>query len=351
VIRVLVVDDSRLVRTVLREILEADPEIRVAGEADNGQEGVEKCIALAPDVVLMDVQMPVLDGIEAVEKIMRERPTPVIVLSATVNPGEVGSAFRAVRAGAFEALPKPEGMASPEVYQRIAEDLRSRVRLYARVGRRRGWGGDAAAPAPRPLAVPRSSRRVVAVGASAGGPRTLQAILAALPADFPAPILLVQHISSGFTRGFSQWLSREIAMPVHVITGVESLRPGAVYVADDDHHLLVRRGFVAVGSGPPENGCRPSVDVLFRSVAQEYGSLAAAVVLTGMGRDGARGALAIREAGGEVLVQDEQTSAIFGMPKAAIEIGAATRVLPAPDMARALSEALTAGRGRTEEAE
>lgn len=339
-IRVLVVDDSRLVRAVLREILEADPEIRVEAEAENGLEGVEKCVALGPDVVLMDVQMPVMGGLEAVERIMRERPTPVIVLSATVHPGEVGSAFRAVRAGAFEALPKPADLTALDSGAPAAEDLRARVKLYAQVGRRRGWG-SAEAVAPRPLRLPSSSRKVVAIGASAGGPRTVQAVLAALPPAFPCPILLVQHISAGFTRGFSEWLGREIPLPVRVVEKEESpLRP-AVYLAVDGHHLLVRGGAAMVGSGPPENGCRPSVDVLFRSLAEGYGKQAVGVVLTGMGRDGARGALAIREAGGEVLVQDEHTSAIFGMPRAAIEIGAATRVVPAPEMPRALAEAVS----------
>jgi len=345
-IRVLVVDDSRLVRTVLRELLEADPEIRVVGEAENGLEGVAQCLELQPDVVLMDVRMPVLDGLEAVERIMRERPTPVIVLSATVSPGEVGSAFRAARAGAFEVLPKPEGLVSRETYAQVAEALTSRVKLYARVGRRRGWGPAApVTQAPVALRVPGSSRRVVGVGASAGGPRTLLAILSPLPQAFPCPILLVQHISPGFARGFAQWLSREIPFPVRIVEERELLRPATVYLAADDRHLRVRRGCAVAAEGPTQHGCRPAVDVLFQSLAEEYGSLAVAVLLTGMGKDGAQGALAVRRAGGEVLVQDESTSAIFGMPKAAIELGAATQVVPAPDIPRLLVDAVGAPAG------
>lgn len=336
-IRVMVVDDSRLARTVLREILEVDPDVRVVAEAENGREAVDRCVTVGPDVILMDVQMPVMDGLQAVERIMRVRPTPVIILSATVSPGEVKSAFRAVRAGAFEALPKPGAGASRE-----AEDLRSRVRLYARVGRRRGWQDTCrdAADVPRP-SWPSSSPRVVAVGASTGGPRTARAVLHALPPDFPCPVLLVQHIGLGFTRGFAEWLQREVALPVRVVERSERLQPARVYLAVDGHHLEVRRGTAVVRVGPRVHGCRPSVDVLFRSVARECGARGVAVVLTGMGRDGALGALDVRRAGGDVIVQDEQSSVIFGMPRATIDLGAATRVVDAREIPRALAEVLS----------
>ncbi|GAB4265560.1 MAG: chemotaxis-specific protein-glutamate methyltransferase CheB [Deferrisomatales bacterium] len=340
-IRVLLVDDSRLVRTVLRGVLESDPEIQVVGEAENGLEGVRKCVELGPDVVLMDIQMPVMDGLEAVERIMRERPTPVIILSATVHPGEVKSAFRAVRAGAFEALPKPEDVASAEGGARVAEELLPRIKLYARVGRTRGWqrrpedeGTDAA------IRLPAASPRLVAVGASTGGPRTVQSIFRALPASFPCPVLLVQHISLGFTRGFAQWLQRETDLTVKVLERSERLEPGTIYLALDGRHMEARRGLAVLTDDPPVNACKPSVDVLFESVAREWGEHAVAVLLTGMGRDGARGALAVRQAGGEVIVQDESTSVIFGMPKAAIELGAATRVVPAGRIPQVLAEVI-----------
>jgi two-component system chemotaxis response regulator CheB len=344
-IRALVVDDSRLVRTLLREILESDPEIRVIAEAENGAEAVERCVELGPDVVLMDLNMPVMDGLEAVERIMRKRPTPVIILSATVSSGEVKSAFRAVRAGAFEALPKPEGVTSREAYARLANDLRSRVKLYARVGRQRGWNETCADPAkPATPLMPGASPKVVAIGASTGGPKTAQAILACLPADFPCPILLVQHISLGFTRGFAHWLQRETPLAVRVLEGTERLQRGTVYMAADGSHLAVRSGMAVLRDEPPVNSCRPSVDVLFQSLTREYGNLGIAVVLTGMGRDGALGALALREAGGDVIVQDESSSVIFGMPKAVIEVGAATRVVPARDIPRALAETINGSR-------
>lgn len=337
-VRVMIVDDSRLVRKILREILESDPEVRVIEEAENGAEAVDKCVALGPDVVLMDIQMPVMDGLKAVEAIMRERPTPVIILSATVSPGEVKSAFRAVRAGAFEALPKPQGLTSPQTYAAVAADLLSRVKLYARVGRSKGWGGEEIV---RPqLQMPTLSPRVVAIGASTGGPRTVQAILSALPSDFPCPILVVQHISLGFTRGFAGWLQRESSLDVKVVERSERLAKGFVYLAADGNHLEVRGGMAVLTQAPPVNACRPSVDVLFSSLAREYGQYAVAVLLTGMGRDGAQGASAVRAAGGEVIVQDEDSSVVFGMPKAAIELGAASRVVPARLIPLALAEAI-----------
>ncbi len=340
-IRVLVVDDSRVVRAILRELLDTDPEIQVLAEAENGAQAVELCVSLGPDVVLMDVQMPVMDGLEAVARIMEERPTPVIILSATVSAGEVTSAFRAVRAGAFEALPKPEGPSTRGGYGRVAGDLIDRIKLYARVGRQRGWRGrfDGARTGTG-LRFPSASRRLVAVGASTGGPRTVQSLLSAVPGSFPCPILLVQHISQGFTHGFVDWLQREIELSVQVVERSAALRPGTVFVGADERHLEVKMGRAVAVDGPPVNACRPSVDVLFRSVARTCGAKGVVVLLTGMGRDGARGALAVRRAGGEVIVQDEASCVVFGMPRAAIELGAATRVLPADGIPGALAEIL-----------
>jgi two-component system chemotaxis response regulator CheB len=246
-----------------------------------------------------------------------------------------------VRAGAFEALAKPVGVTSPQAYEAVAADLLARVKLYARVGRRKGWGAEEI-ETPH-VRMPAVSPRVVGIGASTGGPRTVQAILSVLPPDFPCPILVVQHISLGFTRGFASWLQRESKLAVRVVERPERLTKGSVYLATDGNHLEVRGGMAVLTQTPPVNACRPSVDVLFGALAREYGSYAVAVVLTGMGRDGAQGAAAVRAAGGEVIVQDEESSVVFGMPKAAIELGAASRVVPARLVPRALAEAVGAG--------
>lgn len=338
-INVLIVDDSLLVRTLIREVIEGDPDVQVVGEAENGLEGVKKCIALAPDVVLMDIQMPVMDGLEAVKRIMSERPTPVLILSATVSPGEVRSAFKAVRAGAFEALPKPEGITSKKAYETMGEDLLSRIKLYARVGQRRGWKDQCPSMTEAPdLCLPAASPRVVAIGASTGGPRTVQTLLSAFPNSFPCPVLLVQHISNGFTRGFAQWLQKETALSLKIIDKPERLMKGVVYMASDGKHLIVRRGMAMSTDDPPVNACRPSVDVLFESMAAEYAGYGIGVLLTGMGKDGAVGSSKMIKAGGSVIVQDEESSVIFGMPKAAIEIGAYTKIAPAREIPKLLAE-------------
>lgn len=341
-IRVLLADASRPERERLREILESDPEIRVIAEASNGLEAVGRCLSAAPDVVVMDLQMPGLDGVSAVEQIMAARPTPIVILSATARPGEVKSAFRAVRAGALEALPRPEGTTSDPSCRKLGEDLLRRVKLYARAGGREGWGGvETASALSLDLPLPSVSPRVVAIGASTGGPKTVQALLSALPSRFPCPILLVQHLSRDFTRGFAEWLRRETALVVRVVEGAEPLCPGSVYLAQGGRHLVVRGGRAVLSDDPPANGFRPSVDVLFHSLARECGHLAIAVLLTGMGRDGASGALAVRQAGGHVLVQNEESSVIFGMPRAATELGAPTRVVAAGDLPIALAEAVS----------
>lgn len=348
-INVLVVDDSPLVRSIVRDVIEQDPDVTVAGEAENGLDAVKKCISLSPDLVLMDIRMPVMDGLEAVKRIMSEHPTPVLILSATVSPGEVRSAFKAVRAGAFEALPKPEGITSREAYEKLSEDLLSRIKLYAKVGQRRGWKdqcSSARGETPE-TCLPFASPRIVAIGASTGGPKTVQTLLSSFPSTFPCPVLLVQHISKGFARGFAQWLQKETSLAVKVVEKPERLLKGTVYTAPDGKHLVVRRGMAAPGDGPPVNACRPSVDVLFDSVAEDYGGYAIGVLLTGMGKDGAEGASKIVRAGGDLIVQDEDSSVIFGMPKAAIDIGAYTQIAPARKIPKILAEIIAGKSGHS----
>ncbi|PLX41668.1 MAG: hypothetical protein C0608_04740 [Deltaproteobacteria bacterium] len=341
-IRVLITDDSRLVRGVLREIIEDDPEITVIAEASNGAEAVEICIKERPDVVLMDVQMPVMDGIESVRRIMQSAPTPVIVLSASVKSSETRSAFAALSAGAIDAIAKPHGIVSADTYSSIADDIIGRIKLYARVAKKGKLDTEEHPRNNEQISSPAISSSVIAIGASTGGPRSLSALLSALKPDFPCPILLVQHISEGFMRGFSEWLGREISLEVVIVDHAMRLEPGRVYLPPDGYHLEVARGAAVLSEAPPLHGCRPAVDVLFKSLAEEYGERAIGVVLTGIGVDGAAGAAAIKAVGGMVIAQDEESSVIFGMPKAVIERDAATHVASLQNMPKLLSELASA---------
>ncbi len=340
-IRVMLVDDSRLVREVIRGMIERDSEIRVSAEAANGAEAIERCVKTKPDVILMDIQMPVMNGIEAVKRIMETNPTPVIVLSATIHPGEVRSTFAALRAGALDAMAKPRGVVIPESYAEISEELINRIKFYARVGKTKGWHAVSKSVEEPGLSVPSRSSKIVAIGTSTGGPRTLPLVLGPLPKDFPCPIVVVQHMGHGFMRGFAEWLGREITLPVRLVEEAVRLEPGKVYMPPDGVHIEVARGGAVLREGSPVNGCIPSVDVLFNSVAREYGERAIGIILTGMGKDGAEGALAIRKAGGTIIVQDEESSVIFGMPRAAIEINAATRVEPLRAIPGAIAACVT----------
>lgn len=342
VIKIMLVDDSRLVREVVRGMVERDGEIRVVAEAANGAEALERCLKIQPDVILMDIQMPVMNGIEAVRRIMEARPTPIIVLSATIHPGEVRSTFAALRAGALDAMPKPKGVVLTDTYTGMAEELVSRIKFYARVGKTKGWySAGIKIESQTGFSVPARSSKIVAVGASTGGPRTLPIALGPLPRDFPCPILIVQHMGHGFMRGFAEWLDREIDLPVKMIEEAVRLEPGHIYLPPDGLHMEVVRQTAVLREGVPVNGCIPSVDVLFSSVAREYGERAIGVILTGMGKDGAEGSLAIKKAGGTVIVQDEDTSVIFGMPRAAMEIGAATKIEPLKSIASAIANSVT----------
>ena len=333
-INVLIVDDSKTTRQVMRDILASDPEVRVVGEASDGREAVDQVIRLRPDIITMDIVMPKMNGLEAISYIMAKRPTPILVVSSLADRKEVNIAFKAIKLGALEVVGTPE-VETAEDFERLRKTIVEKVKLLSRIrvithhlGRRKwekltlGPTGGKGAP----------QRRVVAVGASTGGPNAVTTLLAPLPRDFPAAILLVQHITEGFSAAFAQWLEKEIQMEVRVPEDRETIEPRRVYVAPGDLHLTVRGGRIVFSDGPALNSCKPSIDVLFSSVAETYGEEALAVLLTGMGKDGANGCKSIIDKGGRTLVQDEATSLVFGMPQAAISIGAATEVLPIQDI-------------------
>jgi two-component system chemotaxis response regulator CheB len=329
-IRVLVADDSELFRELLARVVGADPGFEVVAVAADGNEAAAQARALKPDVITMDLNMPDADGFSGIARIMAETPTPILVL--TVSREETVG-FRALSLGALDLLEKPQATTDLDDYGRL---LRSRLRLLAGVKvirHVRGLRERAAAP-------PRRSGRadLVAIGASLGGPRALAALLRGLSPGLRAPIVIVQHIADGFTEGLASWLALETRLDVHEARDGEPLVPGAVILAPTGRHLVVTEGTARLSDAPPVETFKPSVTTLLVSAARAYGARACGVILTGMGRDGAEGLKAIRDAGGPTLVQDEATSAVFGMPRAAIELGAADRILPLDEIPRALAE-------------
>ena len=346
-IRVLVVDDSAVAREFLSHAVRSDTSLTVAGTARNGEEAVAAVRDLRPDVVLMDVVMPGMDGLAATAAIMASTPTPIVLVSASFEAGEVGQTFRAMEAGALAALPKPTGVAHPD-HERQVKALAQTLRLMSEVKVVRRRAAAAPAAARRPAAPPRRGGRpdLVAIGASTGGPGAINEILRGLPHDFALPILVVQHIAAGFVVGFAEWLSDSTGLPVSVAAGGERPLPGHVYVAPDGRQMGVdRQGCITVRDDPPEAGLRPSVSYLFRSIAEAPALRAVAVLLSGMGKDGAAELGLLRGCGAVTLAQDRESCVVFGMPGEAVSLGAATHVLPPSGIADYLC-ACCPGEGR-----
>jgi two-component system chemotaxis response regulator CheB len=331
-IRVLVVEDSPTIRHMLIETLAADPAIEVVADAEDGKRAVELCRLHAPDVITMDMMMPVMTGLAATEYIMAHQPTPILIVSASVNRGEVFKIYDALAAGAVDVLEKPTVDERDGEWERR---LLSAVKLVAKIkvithpkARLSAPKARTAAMESRPHDAP--DFNLVAIGASTGGPAAVAEILRGLPRDFDLPVLVVVHMNAPFGAAFIDWLDAQVERPVtHPQHGmvVGSLR-GRVLVAPADHHMIVRGGKILLNRDPERHSCRPSVDVLFESIAAEHGAAAIGCLLTGMGRDGASGLLAIRNAGGMTIAQDEASSVIFGMPREAIALGAAKQILP-----------------------
>lgn len=345
-IRVLVADDSRAFRAILRTILARAPEIEVVGEAQDGHEAVSQVLALRPDVVTMDVRMPGKDGLEAIEEIMRRRPTPVVVVSAEAGPEKQEVSFRALELGAVEVLAKPRADVRGR-FEKEAEEIRMAVRAVAGLKlvtrHKRHLPAGLATPAlpvertttgswvlPRgPTAPPArieplapNAPRVLGIAASTGGPAALARILRDLPAGYPIPILVVQHIAEGFEGGLVHWLGGETALNVKVAEDGEPLRPSTLFIGPGGSHLGAGGGQIQLLKGDPVRGFRPSGTVLFRALAHEYGPAAAGLVLSGMGDDGAEGLKLLRDRGGWTGAQGPQSSVVYGMPRVAAEKGA-----------------------------
>jgi two-component system chemotaxis response regulator CheB len=326
-IRVLVVDDSAFMRYAISRQLSADPGIQVVDTASNGAEAVEKVTTLSPDVVTLDVEMPVVDGLEALRLIMLHRPTPVVMLSSLTREGAEVT-VRALELGAVDFITKP-GNGSAMGIVSLGAELVEKVKVAAHSRPRRGTivgSSDAARRGLRPT--PAAATSVVAIGASTGGPRALYEVIPRLPASLPCAVIVVQHMPAGFTGALARRLDEASSMEVSEAVEGEPIRQGKVYVAPGGRHLVVRSGRIRLEGGPKVHGVRPSVDVALISLAAEFGPKVVAAILTGMGSDGAAGSKAVRAAGGKVIAEDESTCTVFGMPRSVIEAGAADEILP-----------------------
>jgi two-component system, chemotaxis family, protein-glutamate methylesterase/glutaminase len=341
--RVLVVEDSVTVRRYLCEVLATDRDLQVVGEAGDGKRAIELCQALRPDVVTMDMMLPVMTGLGATEYIMAHCPTPILIVSSSTNRGELFKTYEALAAGALDVLEKPQGDETDEAWERkfiATVKLISRVRVITHPRARLGAFGRTQAPRSEELVSSARQRRdVVAVGASTGGPGAVVEILRALPATFPLPLLLVLHIAEPFGAAFADWLDGQTEHRVSYARDGDFVRDraGEVIMAPPEFHLVVRGGRVRLTVDAERHSCRPSVDVLFESIAREYGPAAVACLLTGMGRDGAAGLLEVRRAGGFAIAQDEATSIVYGMPREAVILGAAESILPLGEIGPALA--------------
>ncbi len=350
-IRVLIVDDAVVARRILSDGLSGDPDIEVAGTASNGRIALGKIAALKPDVVTMDVEMPELNGLETLIEIRKEHPRlPVIMFSpSTVDGASV--TLDALALGASDYVTKPANVHNvAEAIQFVREELIPKIKMFccktSAVSAR--MQAQLSARQSGRLRPPFQRMEVLAIGVSTGGPNALGAILPLLPADFPVPILIVQHMPAIFTRLLAERLSSRAQIRIGEVSSGQVVQPGAAWIAAGNHHMLVERSGgeirLVTNQEPPENGCRPAVDPLLRSVAEVYGDRALAVILTGMGRDGLLGCQRIRELRGTIIVQDESTSTVWGMPGAVAKAGLADAVVPLERLADEIIRRVQAGR-------
>ena len=329
-IRVLVADDSEIFRELLSKVIASEAGFEVVAAAGDGNVAAAMARDLKPDVITMDLNMPDSDGFSGIARIMAETPTPILVLTAD-RQEVVG--FRALSLGALDILEKPAASVDLADYGQV---LRSRLRLLAGVKVIRHLRGLRERPGAPKVAPGRAE--LVVIGASLGGPRALATLLKGLSRDFPVPVAIVQHIADGFTEGLASWLAQESRLDVREAEDGAVLRPGRILLAPTGRHLILGKGVAHLSDAAPVDTFKPSVTPLFLSAARAYGPRACGVILTGMGRDGADGMKALKESGAHTIAQDEATSAVFGMPRAAIELGAVDRVLPLDDIPRALLE-------------
>ncbi|GAA0495727.1 protein-glutamate O-methylesterase CheB [Salinibacillus aidingensis] len=343
-IRVLVIDDSAFMRKMISDILNQDDQIQVVGTARNGQDGIQKIKSLSPDVITLDVEMPVMNGIEALEKIMKECPVPAVMVSSVTKSG-ADSTLQALHLGAIDFITKPSGSISLDIYKTEYEII-SKVKHAATVNVHQI---HTKATLPKPASSRTDStvsqkKKIVVIGVSTGGPRALQSLIPALPDDFPAPILIVQHMPAAFTKSLAERLDRESKLSVKEAVNGEILSKGVVYIAAGDYHLEIKRTGTSltalVVQSEPVNGHRPSVNKLFESAADLKHYEKYALILTGMGSDGSKGIQTLKEKdkGTKVIVESEESAVIFGMPKAALNTKEVNHVVSIDQMGSLLCE-------------
>ena len=344
-IKVLVIDDSALIRSLMREIINSQPDMEVVGAAPDPIAAREMIKALNPDVLTLDVEMPRMNGLDFLEKLMRLRPMPVVMVSS-LTERDSDTTLQALELGAVDFLAKPR-LGIQAGLAELAAELGDKIRMAARAHIPRHAQSGAEQEANRLLggAFQNTGEKLICIGASTGGTEALKAILTRLPTDTPA-ILVAQHMPEAFTKSFAARLDGLCAMTVKEAVHNERLLPGHVYVAPGHSHLLAKKNgaysYTELAQTAPVNRHRPSVDVLFASAARASGDNAIGILLTGMGKDGAAGLLEMRQAGARTMVQDEASSVVWGMPRAAVELGAAQEILPLQAIARRIVERLGA---------
>jgi two-component system chemotaxis response regulator CheB len=323
-IKVLLVDDSAVIRKVLRDALASDPLIEVIGTAANGRIALEELERLSPDIITLDIEMPEMNGLEVVRRIRESNKQIPIIMCSSLTADGASHTLEALALGASDYVTKPSshGINTREV---VGDDLIRKIKGLATDSKSRIQAGPVATSSVRQPARETRDIDVIAVGVSTGGPNALAELLSHLPPNLDAPLLIVQHMPPIFTRLLAERLNDSCPLPVCEATHAQEVKPGHVYIAPGDKHMgvkrLLGRNLISLSDEPPENSCRPAVDVLFRSVAKVYGARCAAVILTGMGQDGLLGCQSIQESGGAILVQDRESSAVWGMPGAILDAG------------------------------
>ncbi|MHB8724041.1 MAG: chemotaxis-specific protein-glutamate methyltransferase CheB [Casimicrobiaceae bacterium] len=341
-INVLVVEDSEATRLLLVHLLHSDPWLNVIGAVGDGEAALEFIKKSKPDVVLMDIYMPRMDGLEATRRIMETTPVPIVICSAAVDPSELTNTFRSLEAGAVACIEKPVGPEHPD-FAAVAHNVLQTVRLMSEVSVVRRWPSARWAGLPAPterhsqLDDASGAIKLIGIGASTGGPPVLHTVLSGLPKTFGIPVLIVQHIARGFLPGMAEWLSQSTGLRVQIASYGTHPLPGHAYLAPDDFQMSVSaEGRILLTKAAAENGLRPAVSFLFRSLADVCGPNAVGVLLTGMGHDGAAELKLMKDKGAVTIAQDRESSVVHGMPGVAIKLGGATQVLPASKISGAI---------------